>query len=254
MNLQAWQDGFVNTLMGIEDAEFAKIESAQTRRFQVYRDNCGQAWHKTLSGAYGLIRKLVGEACFEMMATRYQTAYPAKMANLNDYGRDFPEFLSREVLSQEAFSDLAYLPDLAQAEGLLQKSYYALSDTAISASRLGALAELTGDQQSKLCFHLRAHVFVMRSRYPLDLLWQHLRQTKASGTESLHLDEGDYYLCVHRKAYQSELESIDKIDFELVSALQRGVDMDTLLSEIPEASERLPVMFSRQWIRDYTHA
>lgn len=85
---------------------------AATRRFAVYRNNVTVSLVNALADIFPAVARLIGIDFFRNMARIYIAEEPPESALLFQYGKGFPDFLSRF----EPVSKLAYLPDVARLE------------------------------------------------------------------------------------------------------------------------------------------
>lgn len=249
MSLQQWQDQLVN---GILDQVLS--EHSDQPRISIYQNNSRGACAAALAKTYPVCQQLLGDACFEALCHRYITDHPPKLANLNRYGDQFRSFIEEEMDSSIELAAIGYLPDVAIMEWQLQASDYAAKDLRISDERLQVLAELPEAQQQAIRFMLRSDISVLHSRYPLHLLWDHHKHADATGNDQLHLEPDDYYFCIHRQGYEPVVEPVDKECFQLLEGLLANMTMNELINTMPQALESLPMLISKQWIKDFSDA
>ena len=91
------------------------------RGVEVYRNNYRGNLHDTLAGAYPVMRQLVGEEFFRLLAKRFIEQHPSRSGNLHRYGGEMAEFLTHFENTQH----LAYLPDMARLEWAYHRAYFA---------------------------------------------------------------------------------------------------------------------------------
>lgn len=80
--------------------------------WQIYRRNYLEGHVAALADTYSTVRALVGHDFFRMLAMQFVSESPSLSGDLNDYGRDFPQFLA---VSQPSES-LPYLADVARLD------------------------------------------------------------------------------------------------------------------------------------------
>jgi hypothetical protein len=121
-----------------------------------------------LAARFPVIRRLVGDESFHLMARRYMFSALARGASRLDYGDTFPQFLR----SQGTSASLEYVADIAELEMVRGKACRAgdvrpLSWRAIASLRLGQL--------KRLCAVLHPSVFLVASRFPIVSIWENNR-------------------------------------------------------------------------------
>lgn len=93
-------------------------------RHAVYRRNHRHTRRRALALIFPTCLRIVGQECFDAVATRYITMNPCHSASLEDEGAEFWETWSDIVESHPAgFEGLEYLPDLAHLEHHRQRAW-----------------------------------------------------------------------------------------------------------------------------------
>lgn len=136
------------------------------RRFDVYRNNVAVSLTEALETAFPVVRKLVGEANFKLLAGAFLRRHPPGSPLMMFYGAEMPAFLA-------GFGPTAgtrYLPDVARLELALGESYHAADAIPADAARLGTMspAELTG-----LRLGLAPSLRLVRSAWPVHAIWRY---------------------------------------------------------------------------------
>ncbi|MET0382320.1 MAG: DNA-binding domain-containing protein [Burkholderiaceae bacterium] len=149
----------------------------------VYRANVVAAAEKALSGAYPVIRQIVGDRFFRGLAREFQRAVPSCSGDLTDYGVGFGRFLGEF----EHVQDLPYLPDLARLEWAVHLAHGAADGAAWDPS---ALADIDGADQDAIRFEWVPGVAVVESPYPIARLWTLHRPDQADRAEEWSVDWG----------------------------------------------------------------
>lgn len=85
---------------------------ARRARLAIYRRSVEAARVEALAATYPITRALIGEACFQQVASHHARAFPSGSGDLNDYGGEFAGFLAGQAL----LAGLPYLPDVARLE------------------------------------------------------------------------------------------------------------------------------------------
>ena len=138
---------------------------AATKRFDVYRNNVAVSLIDALETAFPVIRKLVSEANFKMLAGVYLRRHPPTNPLMMFYGDAMPEFL----VGFEPVQKLGYLPDVARLELALRRSYHAADTTAIAPETLQAMP---ADRLMAARLAFAPSMQLLRSSWPIHGLWR----------------------------------------------------------------------------------
>jgi hypothetical protein len=139
------------------------------------RAYCGaSANHHDASAAYVLaprfpvIRRMVGDASFRVMAQRFVLSEPPRLPIPLSYGESFPRFLR----SQDRLASLEYVADIAELEVARRKAEHAAEARSIDAKRSLAWQ---GEHADSACVILHPSVHLVASRFPIVTIWQNNR-------------------------------------------------------------------------------
>jgi hypothetical protein len=185
-----------------------------TTAIEVYRNNYRGNLHDALAGAYPVIKQLVGDDFFRMLALRFIAEYPSRSANLHHYGAELADFL----LHFEPARELVYLPDVATLEWACHTAYFA-EDQAIF--NLERLAQFPPEQHPFLIFRVHPAVRIVRSRYPINAIWQ-AHQSGADRDFHIDLDSGHCTAMVCRDADAVRVIELAEAEAEWLQRIQTG--------------------------------
>lgn len=135
------------------------------KRFDVYRNNFAVSLTEALETAFPVIRKLVGEQNFRILAGAYLRAHPPASPLMMQYGQDMPGFLETFAPVQR----LGYLPDVARLELALCASYHAADVPPVTSDALQTVAP---DRLMTARLRLAPPVRLVRSRWPIHGIWR----------------------------------------------------------------------------------
>jgi hypothetical protein len=116
-DLAAFQRDFAAAMM--TDGQAAPAFRSQA--FAVYRNTSARGVVEAMRATYSTIDMLLGEELFTQIALDYRREQPPMGAVLSDYGRSFPDFLSKQPWTCE----LPYLTDVATLDWLWLESFLA---------------------------------------------------------------------------------------------------------------------------------
>ena len=134
------------------------------RRFDVYRNNVTASLTEALEAAFPVLRKLVGEGNFKLLANVYLRKHPPSSPMMMFYGDEMPGFLS----DFGPTSQTGYLPDVARLELELRQSYHAGDATLIDPQ---ALQDLSPDRLMAARFEFAPSLKLIQSDWPVYAIW-----------------------------------------------------------------------------------
>ncbi|MDV7145366.1 DNA-binding domain-containing protein [Tropicimonas sp. TH_r6] len=135
------------------------------KRFDVYRNNVVVSLTNALGEAFPVIRKLLGENNFSILAGQFVRAHPPASPLIATYGDALPDFLE----SFEPVRSLGYLSDIARLELALRQSYHAADADPIDPARLQALPP---ERLMQTRFALAPALRLIRSDWPIVAIWR----------------------------------------------------------------------------------
>lgn len=184
-------------------------------RFNVYRNNFYITLGEALRATYPVVDRLVGNRFFDQMSRHYIQRYPSVTGNLNDYGRQFPDFLA----GYAPLSRLPYIPDVARLEWSWHASFHAApSDDGLN---LAGFSDLDDGEQALLGFDLDDTACLLHSEFPVLRIWQ-ANQDDADVHEAIDLAEGEDHLLVLRRQMQVEVFRLGCGEYWLLACLAAG--------------------------------
>ena len=136
------------------------------KRFDVYRNNVVVSLTEALGVAFPVVRKLVGEANFRVLARAFLAVHPPASPRLMLWGDALPGFLE----TFEPARRIGYLPDVARLEQALRESYHAADAAPFDPA---ALAGLSPDAIMALKLHLAPSVRLLASPWPVLSIWRY---------------------------------------------------------------------------------
>ena len=160
-------------------------------RLSVYRNTFLGTLTTALRLAFPAVHRLVGGEFFEAAAQIYIEGQPARSANLNEYGEDFPVFL--ETLPSAATR--SYLADVARLDWAVNCALHAPDVNALDPS---TLTELEQDRWELLKFTAHPSVGFVHSAYPIDHIWRGVLFPGAVALDSIDLASGAVWLVIQR--------------------------------------------------------
>lgn len=187
------------------------------RGIEVYRNNYRGNLHDALAGTYPVIRELVGEEFFRLLAKKYIEGHPSRSGNLHHYGDRLAEFLT----GFEPARELAYLPDMARLEWAYHRAYLADDAEAFDFNRLATVAP---DAYALLRWKMHPSCALFVTEHPVASIWQ-AHQQGEQGDFKIDMRRGKDWLLVFRNGLSSEIVSIEPASYHWLEQLQQGTPM-----------------------------
>jgi len=135
------------------------------RRFDVYRNNVAVSLTEALETAFPVIRKLVGDANFKLLAGAFLRQHPPSSPLMMFYGAEMPAFLA----AFEPTQTIGYLPDVARLELALRESYHAADAAPIDPT---VLQTVSADVLMASRLTLAPSLKLIRSPWPIHAIWR----------------------------------------------------------------------------------
>lgn len=216
-------------------------------RVNIYRNNTEQTRVRALSEIYPMTVGIIGTRFFNMLGHRYSGSHPATHWDLNQYGREFPQFIAEQTTGFDGLAELPYLGELGHLEWLLHQSYYAVNSTEFPLEQFSGL-DSASQQACRLL--LSPSVGLINTDWPLYDLWQHWQQgALPNALEALSATE---YLCVSKDRHRPTITLISREQYLLLSKLSH-TSLVALATqpELASALKALPEYMAKGWIADY---
>lgn len=171
----------------------------------IYRESAIGNLHKILQLTYPVIEKLVGKEFFELACRKFIEQNWPETGNMDDYGEDFPVFLE----NFEPAKDLIYLSDTAKLEWLFHQSSIAEDSPTLEQKDI---AKIPPEQYSDLELHIHPSVNFIKSKFPINKIWE-MNQEGADSSEELNIDEEkEVYLMIVRPLLKTNIIEITKTE------------------------------------------
>ncbi|MGH8162802.1 MAG: HvfC/BufC family peptide modification chaperone, partial [Rhodanobacteraceae bacterium] len=158
------QRGFAAAIVDGDTRLAAYIDArdiAPAARLRIYRNAVFAIQAEALETSFPAVRRMLGEKCFDGLATRYAVRHGSRSGNLQDFGATFAVFLS----AQAEVAAFSWVIAVAELEWLRQECALAAGWPRADAQALTA-ALLAG-----LPVRMQPHVRVLSARVPALDLW-----------------------------------------------------------------------------------
>jgi hypothetical protein len=218
--LRDLQGAFAGYLMGEDRPELAAAVS-DGRRLTIHRHHVVRSLAAALAVTYPTVRALVGAGFFRQTAEIFVARSLPVQPVLAEYGAGFADFLER----QEAVHGLAYLADVARLDWALNTAFYSPRGRPLTAADLSDLAP---EQLAARRLTLAAGTVLVRSRYPLDLIWAASQPEAPDG--EVDVAQGPVCLLVLARAQDAVFIRLGEGEVAFVAAVASGLSLEAAAS------------------------
>lgn len=230
------QTAFAAAVLGQSD-DIARLVRgnglAPTQRVQVYRNAVRVRLKDALADIYPVLRRLVGDACFDDVASEFLRRYPPRVGYLHPFGARMAELCAQSPV----LAGLPYLPDVARLEWAWQQAFHAAAAPGLPAQ---AFADVPVEQQHAIRLHLQASASLLGSAYPIGRIFE-VNRPDYPGDDAVSLDRGGESLLVIRRGFDVRVEPLPAGEYALLAALAASAPLGDALCAAVDAQPDCPV-------------
>ncbi len=227
-SLAELQTAFAAAVLGESDEIAHAVRDsglAPAQRVQVYRNAARVRLKDALADVYPVLRRLVGDACFEGVASEFLRLYPPRVGYLHPFGARMAELCARLPV----LAGLPYLPDVARLEWAWQQAFHAAGAPGLPAQAFAAVPDA---QRHTIRLHLQAGASLLGSAYPIGRIFE-VNQPDYQGDDTVSLDLGGEFLLVIRRGLDVRVEPLSAGEYALLAALAASAPLgDALLAAV----------------------
>jgi hypothetical protein len=165
-----------------------------------------------LAARFAVIRCMVGDDSFRVMAQRFVLSEPPRLPIPLTYGESFPRFLR----SQDRLASMEYVADIAELEVACHKAQHAANARPVDAKRSLAWQ---AEHADSVCVILHPSVHLVASRFPIVTIWQNNRNKNGNGVVERWRPEA---ALVTRPFREVEIRPLPPAGHTFIAALARG--------------------------------
>jgi hypothetical protein len=199
---------------------------APDARLSIYRNTFIDSLTTALRLAYPVIHRLVGAEFFQGAAEIFVGERPPRSAYLDEYGAEFPDFLAHF----EPAASLAYLPDVARLEWVVNRALHATDTEALEVTRLAAVDAVDHD---RVRFTPHPAVSLIRADSPVDTIWRAVLEQDNTALAAIDLAAGPVWLIVQRQGAEVEVQRMSEAAWRFTAELCAGQPLQTALEAAP---------------------
>ncbi|MEJ2378739.1 MAG: DNA-binding domain-containing protein [Pseudolabrys sp.] len=199
-------------------------------RLAIYRNNVIGNLTRALRLSFPAVERLVGEDFFAAASQRFIEVAPPRVADLNQYGEGFADFLA----SFEAAASVPYLADVARLECAVSRALHAPSAPALAPEDLSAVPP---ESEAELRLQPHPTLSLLDLAYPARVIWDAVlcedADTRATRLAAIDIQAGGETLAVLRSDGALAVETLTAPAFDLAQALAAGWPLGDALACVP---------------------
>jgi Putative DNA-binding domain len=193
-----------------------------------------------LAARYPLIRRLVGELSFRVVARRFIRSNPPNLSIPDSFGDNFPRFI--RSLGDSAC--IEYVADVAELEMRQRRAQYAPHVQPLDPS---ALSSLEAERLKGLRVALHPSVYVVQSRFPIVTTWENNQTNEDSGMIERWVAEA---ALVARPLLKVEVRRLPAGGYSFLRALSEGKAVATAGRIATETTPEFDALSTLKLIED----
>lgn len=186
-------------------------------RLRVYRHHVSHSLCTALTATFPTVQALVGEGFFRTMAQSFIARTLPVQPVLAEYGAEFPTF----VAAHEPARALPYLADIARLDWALNVAFHCPVGRRLAAADL---ARITVERLPSLSVALPEGASLIRSRYPIDRIWN--ASQPGASADTVDLDAGRADLLVLRRSDDAAFIVLEAGEAGFVASLAEGASLE----------------------------
>jgi hypothetical protein len=190
----------------------------------IHRNTCVATLTNALSLTFPAVQRLVGAGFFEAAAQEFIRSHPPASAYLNDYGREFPQFLAQFPHA----AGLAYLADVARLEWAVSCALHAADASPLD---LTLLAGLDPAQMAAVRFVPHPAVAAIGLDTPADAIWRAVLDQDHAAMHAIDAASGPVWLLIERDTQGVQVRRMDSTAWVLTQRLFAGEPLHAALED-----------------------
>jgi len=243
-SLLSYQEQFAQQLLSNElDQQSAKflqllqpqfgadsaIEEGELR-LAIYRNNVMHSLRSALGDLYPVVKRLIGDDCFNMIAVEFIRLHPPEQAALLFYGQGLIEYLKQHPV----VTDLGYLSDVAKLEFAHHIAFHSADVDGLSIEKL---AGVPPEQLGEIYFTPHPSMSLIESDYAVDAIWHENIKQQPQSIDITTLGRG--YILVYRAGFETQIVSLEPSCYYFLSHLSAGLSINQAwLNSAQECNEQ----------------
>lgn len=194
---------------------------------RIHRHTFRATLAQAMSLSFPAVRKLVGEAFFDMAAHDFIDRHPPANAWLDSYGAEFPEFLA----AYPAAASLPYLAGVARLEVLVNRALHAADAPRCALSELAALEHAAA---ASVRFAPHPSLGLLQCATPIDAIWSAVLVDDDAGLAAIDPNGAPVWLLVARGPLGVEVGRLDQAAWHFAAALAEGMRLGAAVALVSD--------------------
>jgi hypothetical protein len=209
----------------LEDVLLPSQRMTARERLDVYASSYFLRLRDVMKSDFAGLAHALGDEAFDATMREYVTRHPPASFTLNRYGAGVAGFLAGECTVKAVARRRGFLVELARLERAVEEVFHAPRRAAVDVARLQSIpVERWSDAIFVPIAALQLHAF----RWPVNGYLQSVYDERSPSPPSRAAN----WLVVYRKNWKSWRARLAKEQFELLSALSRGIPLGAALEKI----------------------
>lgn len=192
-------------------------------KLQIYRNNIFSGLSNSLKNIYPAIIKLVGDEYFEYLARQYILANPSKSGNLDDYGLDFGQFISKI----DQLNSFPYLKDVAKLEWNNHIAYFATDSNKFD---IGTIAEISNEKHSEIIFDVSPSLVLLKSDYAIDKIYHYAKHAKDEQNPNFDINSTNTMIITYRPNFEVINLNLEQDEYDFIVMLKNKKKLQDISS------------------------
>jgi hypothetical protein len=203
-------------------------------RLAVHRNNVVVSLVQALADGFPVVKRLVGDEFFAVMAGIHVRAQPPRSPVLAEYGDGLADWLA----TFEPAAALPYLPDMARLERARVRAHHATDTAALPADVLAARLQAAGGLE-RVRLGLHAAITTIASDWAVASLWAAHQHETDDAIAQVHLDQAEAAL-VLREGDEVLVLPVGHADAVFVQSLQAALPLGAAVEAATAAAAAGP--------------
>jgi len=191
-------------------------------RLSIYRNTLLGVLTNALGLAYPAVRRLVGDAFFDVAAQAFIEQRPPASAYLNEYGQGFADFLA----GFPPAASLPYLPDVARLERSVNRALHASDAVPLA---LADLSEVAAALQARIVLTPHPSLDLLRLDYPADAIWRAVLSGDEDALARVDPSREPVWLMVERSEQGVDVTRMTAAEWDFTEQLVGGTPLGEAL-------------------------
>ena len=182
----------------------------------IYQNNYRTTHSAALNDTFSSVRSLVGDRYFRQLAFGYMAAFHSCSGDLNEYGKNFAEYLQLNLERYPGAEQLPYLVDVAQLDWARQRALFHCESAPSEVLDASAI------------IGLHPACSLIHSRYPLFAIWQ-----IAQGMDrQIEWDSGPESLAISRSRDGVQVTLLTPAEVLLFQLTEQQLELERVLMRV----------------------